>query len=289
MAGARRLPGAARGQQPVQRLLRLPPRPRHRRLAAPPLHAAPDRQRRRHRPRCWSPAWSVLGLVSLGDRGVLRRAARLARGRARRDRAVLLYAYDAAPEGVEGTRPRRGRRVRGVGPADDRRRLLRHHRSLVGRGVLASVPRPRGHVDPGRQARRPARSSTPASTSARCRCCSASAPHAGSTRSRCSGCTWSPRSLVALGALTPFALVILLAAPRALRALRVMNPTGAGARRRPGTSAGRSGTTASASSTTARSGGSTSPGCCSVRSSRTCSSVSPRRVAYPRTVDETRR
>ena len=154
--GLRRVRGVARDQQPVQRLLRPSPWPRHRRLPTPALHPAPDRQR------CGQPAAAAGRAVRpdrrrAGYRGVLHRAARTGRGVVRdrrRDPAVGLRRGAAS---VEGTRSGRGRRVRGVGPADDLGRLLRHHRRAFRAGADGLDPlRPRRGVHPRRQAHRPA-------------------------------------------------------------------------------------------------------------------------------------
>ena len=120
--------------------------------------------------------WPAVALAVVGARAALRLRRRPAR--------------------AEGTRPRRGRRVRGLGPADDR-----------AAGTTSSPATGRGRRSPSRCRRASAScrswsaststsaSSTPASTSAPCRCCSASAARARLQPGRRSRrCTSSPRS-----------------------------------------------------------------------------------------------
>ena len=100
--------------------------------------------------------WGAVGLTVVGARAAVRLRRRTAR--------------------AEGTRPRRGRGVHRVGSADDRRRLLRDHRPLVGRCVPGLGPvRPRASCRSWSASTSTSARSTSRSRSTPCPSCSARA------------------------------------------------------------------------------------------------------------------
>ena len=99
----------------------------------------------------------LLGIVAAAIAVYFVGTPRLGRDPARRRRGAAALRLRRRAAGAEGARPRRVRRIPGVGAVDDRRRVLRDHRPLVRRRVprLGAV-RAGCRVDPGRQAHRPA-------------------------------------------------------------------------------------------------------------------------------------